>query len=135
MATATFNGSALVTWAARDLPGCPRVRVRAEMLPGVDGDYVQLHGTSGREITVRGVLESLGESPAEAHQALKLALRNKHKHADGATVATYTGTDLAEYPNCVMLSYETRGDVQLAHDESGYRATVLVEAKILHLTP
>ena len=135
MSIPTFYSTALVTRAARDMPRCPQVRLRAETLPGVNGQYVQLHGTGGREIVVRGVLEADGATPALAHQDLKASLRSKQALADGARVADYIGADGATYAHCVLTSYEAVGEVQVSPAESGYRALLFVEAKIRQLTP
>ena len=131
----TFNGVELASGAVRDLPGCPAVRMLAETLPGIDGQFVQTHGKGAREIVVRGVLSTGGGTPAAAHQTLKLALRDKQTLADGATVATYVGTDGAQYTNCVLTAYEPAGEVQLASGGSGSQAALPVEIHIVHLTP
>ncbi len=135
MSTPTFNSTLLVSRAGRDLPGSPDVRIRTETLPGVDGQFVQPHGTVGRKIIVRGVLETTGESPDLAHQALKAALRTKQELADGDTVATYVGTDGQSYQNCMLTSYEPVGEVHVTPGDSNYRAIVFIEARILHMTP
>jgi len=104
-------------------------------MPGVNGQFVQLCGTGGRAIVVRGVLEASGESPVQAHQAVKLALRAKQDLADGTTVATYVGTDGSEYANCLLEIFEAVDNIHVSPDEGNYKGSVLVEARILHLTP
>ncbi len=135
MSIPTFNATALVSGAARDLPGSPEVRLHAEMLPGVNGRYVQRHGTGGRKITVRGVLEASGADPATAHQNLKTSLRAKQNLANGNTLASYVGTDGQTYTNCMLTEYKATADVQVSPAASGHRALVFVEATILELTP
>lgn len=133
MSIPTFNSTELVSRAGRDFPGGVKVRFRAETLPGVDGQYVQLNGNGGREIIVRGVLEVSGDSPESANQALKSALRSKQALADGATVASYVGTDGSTYANCLLTDYKPAGDVQISPGESNYQALVFVEARMLQL--
>ena len=93
MSIPTFNAQALVSRAGRDMPSCRRVRFHAVSMPGIDGLYVQPHGSAQREITVQGILEAQGASAALAHQQLKSDLRDKQAMADGQTVSTYVGTD------------------------------------------
>jgi len=135
MSIPTFNSTALVSGAARDLPGSPEVRLHAEALPGVNGRYVQRHGSGARKIIVRGVLEASGANPAVAHQNLKTSLRAKQDLADGNTLASYVGTDGQTYTNCMLTEYRAAGDVQVSPAGSGHRALVFVEATILQLTP
>ena len=132
----TFDSVALLSRAARDLPSCQRVRVRGETLPGVNGQFVQPHGTAEREIVVRGVLEAAGASAAEAHQALKSELRGRQALADGATIAEYVGTDGSQYSNCMLTSYEATEEAKVSRlSQSSFKAFVPIEARILHLTP
>ena len=135
MSAPTFNSTPLVSRAGRDLPASPRVRVKAETMPGVNGQFVQLGGTGERTIIVRGVLEASGQSPAEAHQAVKSALRAKQGLADGMTVATYVGTDGSQYANCLLEAFEATGDIHVSPSGGNYTGSVLIEARIMHLTP
>ena len=135
MSVPTFNSTPLVSRAGRDLPSCPRVRVKAETMPGVNGQFVQLSGTGGRTIIVRGLLEASGQSPAEAHQAAKSALRAKQNIADGTTVATYVGTDGSHYANCLLEAFEATDDIHVSPGDGNYTGSVLIEARIVHLTP
>ena len=135
MSLPTFKGVELVSAVARDLPGCPAVRVHAETLPGADGAYVQPHGHSAREIIVRGVLSASAGTPAAAHQALKAALRARQALADGAAVAAYVGADGATYSHCLLMTYAPAGKVEAERDDTTCHARLPVEAKILHLAP
>lgn len=135
MSVPTYNSTPLVSRAGRDLPSAPHVRVKAETLPGVNGQFVQLYGTGGRTIVVRGVLEASGQSPAQAHQAVKSALRARQNLADGTTVATYIGTDGSQYANCILETFEAAGEIHVSPGAGNYKGSVLIEARILHLTP
>jgi len=135
MSIPTFCGVALVSRAARDMPGSPQVRLAAETMPGLDGQYVQLHGKAGREIVMRGVLEAAGATAVEAHQALKTALRSMQAGADGATVGPYVGTDGASCSPCLLTSYNATGEVRISPTNSTYQALVSIEARILQLAP
>ena len=135
MSIPTFNSQALVSRAARDMPACPRVRIHAETMPGIDGLYVQPHGSAQREITVRGILEAQGESAVLAHQQLKRYLRDKQAMADGKTVSTYVGTDATQYPHCMLQTYEASDKIRVSPGESTFEAFVPIEANILQLAP
>jgi hypothetical protein len=135
MSIPTFNGTALCSAAAVETVGSPQVRLQMESLPGVDGQYVQTHGQGGRTIEVRGVLTAAGAAPAAAHENLKALLRARQALADGATVATYVGTDAATYANCVLTSYEPAAPVHVSHSGDSYEALLHVTAQLRQLTP
>jgi len=135
MSIPTFNGSALVTKAGRDLPGAPAARIHTETLPGLDGEFIQPHGSAGRRIVVRGVLQATAGTPAQAHQALKADLRAKQALADGRTVGTYVGTDGHAYANCAVVSVQAEGDIVLSQTPGSCTATVHVRAIVRQLTP
>ena len=135
MSIPTFNGTPLCSAAAAETVGSPQVRLQIESLPGVDGQFVQTHGHGARKIEVRGVLTALGATPAGAHQNLKALLRAKQALADGATVATYVGTDAAAYANCVLTSYEPTAPVHVCPSGSQYKALLHVTAELRQLTP
>ena len=111
------------------------VRVRTETLPGVDGEYVQPHGTAGRDITTDGWLEASGNTPALAHAALKTLLRARQDAADGATVATYVGTDGHDYDNCVLISCAPQAAVETTAGGGTFRAVVPVKAVFRQVAP
>ena len=131
----TFASVALVSRGGRDVLSSPTVRARLETMPGANGQFVQLNGTGGREIVVRGILEAAGATQAQAHQALKAAIRARQALADGATVDDYVGTDAETCANCLLQSYEATGRIQISPANSNYQALVFVEARIGHLTP
>ncbi len=133
MSNPQFNGTELVTRAGRDLPGGVAARYYAETMPGVDGLFVQTHGTAGRRIAVRGILQASGETPSAAHQALKTLLRARQALADGRTVASYVGSDGHSYSNCMLVSYEPAGEVVVSSAGPLYTATMLVAAVVLQL--
>jgi len=135
MSIPTFNGVSLCSAAAAETLHAPEVRLRIESLPGVDGQYVQTHGRGGRTIEVRGVLTAAGATPAGAHQNLKALLRAKQALADGATVASYVGTDAAAYGNCVLTSYLPAAPVHVAPSGANYEALLHVTAQLHQLTP
>ncbi len=135
MAIPTFNGESLFSRAAADFPGAISVRTYAETLPGVDGEFVQPHGTGARQITATGWLEAAGETPAAAHQALKAAVRARQALADGQTVATYVGTDGHSYENCILISYEPQDRAQASAGGGSYRALAPIEAVLRQVVP
>jgi len=135
MPTPTFNGSALCTAGARDAPGGPEPRIHAETMPGLDGRFVQPHGRGARRIAVRGVLQAAGSTPAAAHQNLKAALRARQALVDGATVATYVGTDGHSYAHCMLTAYEPAGEASISPAGPPYTATLPVTATVAQLTP
>ena len=133
MPTPTFNGINLVSRAAREMLDSPKVRLQLESLPGVNGQFAQLHGTTGREIIVRGVLKASGPTPAEANLGIKAALRSKQALADGKTLADYVGTDGVTYRHCVVTSFRATDDVMLSPTADGCDAFVPVEARLSQL--
>jgi len=135
MAIPTFNGTSLFSKAAADLPGKVAVRLHTETMPGVDGEFVQLHGTGARQITATGWLAGAGATPAAAHQALKDAIRTKHALADGQTVASYVGTDGHSYKNCVLVSYEPQDEAQTSAGDGSYSAVVPIEVTLRQVVP
>jgi hypothetical protein len=114
MSLPTFDDTALFDEAARDRPGPVEARIETQHMPGVDGQFAVCHGQSGRQIEAGGRLAATGSTPAEAHQALKAALRTRQLLADGQTVADYVGTDASTYPNCLLQSYEMTGPVEIS---------------------
>ena len=58
MATPTFAGEDLTTKAEKMQPACPQARLAYDTLPGVDGEYVQAHGLTGRAFRITGIMES-----------------------------------------------------------------------------
>ena len=137
MANPTFNSTDLTTDAPREIIGGIRVRAYLESLPGVDGEYAQPHGTSGRDIIVQGVLKSSSQTTAAlAHSTLKTTLRTKQDLVDGATVAAYVGTDENSYSNCMLLSYEPMGPIQVSRaGASSFFGFVVVLARVRDLAP
>ena len=136
MATPTFNSTELTSEAERDLPGSIDVRFYMETIPATDGQFAQPHGTGGRNITVQGILKSSNQATAAlAMAALKTSLRTNQDLADGSTVATFVGTDANSYTNCILMSYETAGPIQISKAGSYYVARVAITATVRHLTP
>ena len=137
MANPTFNSTDLTTDAPREIIGGIRVRAYLESLPGVDGEYAQPHGTGGRDIIVRGILKSSSQATAAlAHSTLKTTLRTKQDLSDGSTVAAYVGTDGNSYANCLLISYDAMGPVQVSQQgASTFYAYVVVLARVRDLAP
>ncbi len=135
MSIPTFNAVSLCSAAAVETIATPDVRLATETLPGADGEYVQLHGQAGRDIEVRGVLYALGATPTSAHQTLKALLRQKQALADGATFASYVGTDGNSYANCVLTSYAPPSAAQVSRSGAQYKALLHVTAELRQLTP
>ena len=135
MASPTFNGTALVTDAAHARIGSRRVRAYTETLPGVNGAFVQTHGYGGREIVAEGLLTAQGASAALARNAVMDAFRQREQLTDGVTVATFTGTDGCEYPNCILQRYD-HGRLRVAQAAASvYTAYLDVRATLTQLTP
>ncbi|MCE5325322.1 MAG: hypothetical protein LLG01_02795 [Planctomycetaceae bacterium] len=136
MSAPTFNNQPLCTHAAKESLGAAAVRVYAETMPGLDGEFIQCHGRGGRDIQVTGVLEMAGATPQAAHQALKHALRDLQALADGMTVATYVGADGCEYDDCIMRAYAPAEAIQVCSNPGGFhRALVCIEATIHQARP
>ncbi len=135
MAIPTFDNQPLFSKAAADAPGSISARVQLETMPGVDGQFLQGHGTGGRQIVATGWLEAAGATPAAAHAALKSALRARQSLVDGQTVATYVGTDSHGYDHCLLLSYEPQDRARTSAGGGSYRAVVPVEAVLRQLVP
>ncbi len=135
MAIPTFNGEPLFSKAAADSPGGAVARIQTETMPGVDGEFVQGHGTAAREIVATGWLEASGATPAAAHAALKTLLRANQALVDGQTVATYAGTDAHDYDNCVLVSYEPQDEARTSAGGGSFQAVIPAEAVIRQVVP
>ena len=107
----TFNLTALTSKAARAIPRSPGSRDYFETMPGADGEFVQPHGTAGRDIMVGGILQASAASAALAYAALMTLFRTKQDLVSSA-VATFVGTDSNSYTNCSLLSYDMAGATQ-----------------------
>ena len=135
MASPTFDGNALFSAAWRDMPGQPEVRHTAETLPGVNGRFVQLHGTGGRTINASGLLRATESTPAAAVTTLKAMLRTRQGYADGATMAIYLGTDGNSYGNCILISYRPVGEITISQSGATYTASLRCAAQLLQASP
>ncbi len=135
MANPTFDSTALTSSAPHHRIGCREVRAYTEAVPGCNGLYVQPHGTGGRALAAAGLLTATGASATAARTAVMNAFRQREALADGATVATFTGTDGEDYDNCILQAY-THGVVRIARTgETEYTAYLPVHAQILQLVP
>lgn len=141
MAIPTFNGTALFSAGARDMPEAPQPRYVAEALPGVNGLFAQLHGCGGRRTVATGLLSSTVQGgsqvdAASAHRALKEAIRERQDLGGGSTLADYVGTDGRTYSPCLLLSYEAVDRPRIIRTDSGaYNAVVSARAVLLELDP
>jgi len=135
MAIPTFNGQELFSRGAAETPGPVAVRIRTETMPGVDGEFLQGHGTGGREIRASGWLEATAATPAAAAAAVKALLRARQGMADGQTLAAYAGADGHEYPHCVLVSYEAAAEVRTCAAGGAFAAAVPAEAVLRQVAP
>lgn len=135
MANPTFNGTALTTDAAHTCIGSRQPRAYTETMPGVNGAFVQTHGYGPRDIGAEGLLTAQGASAALARNAVAEAVRQRAQLADGDTVATFTGTDNCDYPNCILQRYR-HGRIRIVQTTpSVFTAYVAVRADLTQLTP
>jgi len=135
MADPAFNGTDLTTEAAHTRVGSRRPRAYTETMPGVNGVFVQTHGYGRRDIAAEGLLTAQGASRELARNAVMTAFRQREQMADGATVATFTGTDGVDYPNCILQHYR-HGRVRVAKTTASvYTAYLPVVAALIQLTP
>jgi len=98
-----------------------------EHLPGVSGDFLQLHGRTGRKIMLRGELTATGATPAAAHQGLKALIRQRQQLV--GAVGTYVGTDGQGCTDCVLMSYQPRASRARANGQD-YTASAPITAEI-----
>ena len=132
MSNPTFDSEALCGRGAVDIPGTPAARVYIESMPGVDGQFVQIHGRGGRRIAVRGELTASDATPAAAHVALKALIRQRQELV--GTIAPYVGTDGHTYDDCVLMSYRP-GPARITGSGGSYTAVVPVHAEIHQASP
>jgi hypothetical protein len=127
MSNPIFNSQLLCTCSAVETPGSPDARVYLENLPGVNGDFVQLHGRTGRKIVLRGEMAVVGATPTIAHQALKGIIRQCQQLV--GTSGTYVGTDAQGHTDCVLMSYQPAPSRLTANGQS-YTASAPITAEI-----
>lgn len=105
MATPTFDAIPLTERAEKMVEAGPGARLAFDTLPGVNGEYVQAHGHTGRTFHVTGILESTEESTRAA--ALEVV---RHTGAEASrekvgTYATFVDVDGNTWDDCVLVSY------------------------------
>ena len=132
MSNPTFDSQLLCDCCAVEVPGSPDARVYLENMPGVNGDFVQLHGRGGRRILLRGELTASGATPAAAHQGLKALIRQRQQLI--GTAGTYVGTDGQAHSDCVLMSYQPRAS-RLAANGQDYTASAPINAEIHQAAP
>jgi len=132
MSNPTFNSQTLCDRSAVETPGSPRARVFTENLPGVNGDFLQLHGRGGRKIRLRGELTATGATPAAAHQALKALIRQRQQLI--GTSGGYVGADGQAYLDCVLMLYQPRPS-RVAANGQDYTASAPITVEIHQAAP
>jgi len=132
MSNPTFDSQTLCSRGAVETSGSPRARVSVENLPGVNGDFLQLHGRGGRTIMLRGELTATGASPSAAHQALKALLRQRQQLV--GTSGGYVGSDGQAYVGCVLMSYRPQAS-RVGANGQDYTASAPITAEIHQATP
>jgi hypothetical protein len=134
MANPTFRETDLFDEAARDLPQAPQPRLQIEAMPGIDGWFVQTHGTAGREIKAHGLISQTGTTCAQAHQNVKTRLRALQELVADGVEGTYVGTDGAVYSTCLLESFAPEGPVEMTRlGETSYLASIACKATIQQL--
>ena len=133
----TFAGTALCTTSQRQVPGPIGVRVFMEHVPGVDGQFAQPQGHSGRDIMVMGILETTAKNTAAlALETAYSELRTLEALADGATVGAYVDPAAGSHSNCILMSYAPIGPVQIVEDATtGFKGIWRIRAIIRELNP
>jgi len=132
MSNPTFDSQTLCDRSAVEVPSAPAARVYTENLPGVDGDFIQLHGSGGRRIHLQGELTASGATPSAAHQALKVLISQRQRLVGAA--ATYVGTDGQSHSDCVLMSYQPQA-ARVAANGQDYTASAAIAAEIYEAAP
>ncbi len=132
MSTSQFKSESLCTRGGVEVIGSPSARVYLETMPGVDGEFAQPHGISGRTIVVRGELTAAASTASAAHEALKVLIRSRQSLV--GQFGAYVGTDGHQYDNCVLKGYNA-GPIRIAAAAGGCAAIAAIEARIHHTTP
>jgi len=132
MSNPTFDSQTLCHRSAVEIPSAPAARIHVESMPGVDGDFVQLHGSGGRRIRLQGEITASGATPSAAHQALKAVIYQRQQLI--GRVATYFGTDGQSHGDCVLMSYQPQA-ARVAANEQDYTASAPITAEIYEAAP
>lgn len=133
----TFAGTALCTTSQKQIPGPIGTRVFMEHVPGVDGQFAQPQGHSGRDIVVTGILVTTAQATAVlATTSAYAELRTKEALANGATVGAYVDPAALSHSNCILMSYAPIGPVQIVEDATtGFKGIWRIRAVIRELNP
>lgn len=135
MAVPTINSVSLVTDSEWTLWGGPAPRFMLTGVPGVDGAFVSLFGQGPRYIQGGGYLRATAASGTLASKALKVAIRDIQLYLSSG-LYTFVDEDAESYTNCLLLSYEAAGRVQMQNDDAGtFTAFFPVRYTILELEP
>ncbi|MCE5277202.1 MAG: hypothetical protein ABFD92_16865 [Planctomycetaceae bacterium] len=107
MAIPKFNNVELVTHGAQELLGAAEPRLVLEHMPGLDGQFVQPHGRSGRDIIVTGVVAGGVNIDVDIAMAMfRTSMETLNDLADGRTVAGYHSANNTPFTNCVVKRVE-----------------------------
>lgn len=135
MADPTFDSVALTTDGAKNVIRSSQARAYIETLPGVNGAYMQAHGTGARPIIATGIYKVSGQETAiAALQALTAAFRVCEAKVDGETIGSYVSTDGVTYGYCLLQSYN-HGQMRTCTVGSTYSAYMTVTAQLIQLDP
>ena len=119
MANPTFAGNALFDVASRSARTGKRTRMRFETLPGVNGEFVQTHGTGGQTYRLRGWVNGAASgTQSGARTNLRTRMTTLEDYADGSTVGTFVDTDATSIANCILVSFGP-SEAQVYYKPSG----------------
>lgn len=132
----TFAGTALCTTSQRQLHGPLGARANIEHIPGVNGQFAQPSGHSGRDIIITGILVTTAKATrAEALYTAYDELRTKEKLADGETIGTLVDCAATSISNCILMSYSPAGNVMIVPDSTNYKGIIPIRAIVRELNP
>jgi len=134
MAEPRFDGITLTSDAGRVFIGCRGNRTYTETMPGVNGAFVQTCGYGSRPLSAEGLLAVQSTTAAGARAAVMELFRQRERLADGATLATFVGTDGHTYANCLLQHY-AHGTLRIAPAGEAFIAYLPVRAALLQVTP
>jgi hypothetical protein len=106
MATPKFDLISLTTRGERMIEIGPDARLLYDTLPGVDGEYVQTHGHTGRTFRVTGFLESTeNDTRVEALKEVRHTGAESVREKVGGVYGTFLDVDGNSWTDCVLVSY------------------------------
>lgn len=127
----------LTDFGSYQLPQAVETREYEERLPGVMGEFVQLHGYGGQNFVFGGMIASDSKNTGElalANLQAKVVLRARL--ADGLNVGTYVGTDGVSYLYCIMKAFAQTEPAKVMLSTNGqYQAICPVQGVVRQLVP